>query len=192
MLTREAGRERARCGIQSARAWSLSARRARETGRGSLTRSAHVRSAVRQLQCLRPPPRRRPPTPARRWKRSSTPRRRTSPPRPPRRRRPTAAPDTRAAADAAAEEEPDGAAAAEPPADAPAVDAEPPADEPAAEAAPGADADEDLPSFVPAAQEEEEDSLAPSAELYDCEKGCGYRGTLTMWSSTSRRASIPT
>ena len=80
-LTREAGRERARCGIQSARAWSLSARRARETGRGSLTRSAHVRSAVRQLQCLRPAPRRRPPTPARRWKRSSTPRRRSSPPR---------------------------------------------------------------------------------------------------------------
>ena len=67
---------------------------------------------------------------------------------------------------AAAEEEPDGGAAAEPP-----------ADEPAAEAAPEADADEDLPSFVPAAAEEEEDSLAPSAELYDCEKGCGYRGT---------------
>ena len=67
--------------------------------------------------------------------------------------------------DAAAEEEPDGGAAAAPP-----------ADEPAAEAAPEADADEDLPSFVPAA-EEEEDSLAPSAELYDCEKGCGYRGT---------------
>ena len=47
----------------------------------------------------------------------------------------------------------------------------------AEEAAPEADADEDLPSFVPAAAEEEEDSLAPSAELYDCEKGCGYRGT---------------
>ena len=162
-LTREAGRERARCGIQSARAWSLSARRARETGRGSLTRSAHV---ARSKSC-RGARRGSPPTPARRWKRSSTPRRRSSPPRPPRRRRPTAAPRR-----------------------SPRRRSTPPRGgtrRRRRRRASGGRAGgrgrargrrgRGPASFVPAAAEDEEDSLAPSAELYDCEKGCGYRGT---------------